>query len=316
MRIFNSWGAAKPFPFLALPGEVRNKIYEYAAESISQPPTFSKHPKRRSASQRPLFLGLTQVCRQIRTEYLPLYRSRTIHIVGVDEATKYIDTFFWAETVDSALLNIPKYEGTFYVQIPDYFWAGYADGEPQYDIPIDILPLLRFAIRAPRFDFHFMSVEYYPYTKVWHQCGQSVFTVMERFFSRSATSLLRYLSLRPQSISHILFSGTEAYDYDWISPLTLCLNEREAPDWLKARCAVRTHDNEEVGVTIIEGDEEGVAFLNSIGIDQWVETNDDVGDYRCSVRLRIAPVDRDIIREVEIPDWEWNRELLLRGIRT
>jgi hypothetical protein len=156
-----------------------------------------------------------------------------------------------------------------------------------------------------------MSVGWYPYTQAWRNkiprvYKEPVFEVMDRFFSRSATSLLRYLSLRPQSISHVLFSGPD--DYDWTTPpLTLCLNERDAPDWLKARCAARTYPLEEIGVTTIEGDREGAAFLESMGIDRWVETSDDVsGDYmyRCKMRLRVAPVDRDIIRATEINDRE------------
>ncbi|XPS72762.1 hypothetical protein M3J09_004922 [Ascochyta lentis] len=87
-------------PLLDLPGEIRNRIYKFAVEKqpiflshITSKPLEELSKDRSEHCQQ--FFGLTQVCRQIRSEYLPLYRSRTKVTCRAlpHNVYDYIDTF-------------------------------------------------------------------------------------------------------------------------------------------------------------------------------------------------------------------------------
>ncbi|KAF2846254.1 hypothetical protein T440DRAFT_558398 [Plenodomus tracheiphilus IPT5] len=59
---------------LTLPGELRNRIYEYCTNG--SPLTMTHQSGLRDNTRQ--FRGLTQTCRQIREEYRPLYMSRNV----------------------------------------------------------------------------------------------------------------------------------------------------------------------------------------------------------------------------------------------
>ncbi|KAL1610578.1 hypothetical protein SLS60_002248 [Paraconiothyrium brasiliense] len=93
----------KPFPFLKLPAEVRNMVYDLASEEsvddkdrdVYGPPSLTKRyihqtPAGSFSSSRRVFLGLTQVCRQLRSEFRPLYIERNEVCVRADESADYI----------------------------------------------------------------------------------------------------------------------------------------------------------------------------------------------------------------------------------
>jgi hypothetical protein len=61
------------------------------------------NPKR--VTQRP-FHGLTQVCRQIRVEYRPLYLMAQEIGLDITEANKYLSTFYGSDPTDTAVGNI------------------------------------------------------------------------------------------------------------------------------------------------------------------------------------------------------------------
>lgn len=79
--------------------EIRNRIYDFAQEdgkikcyddrhNWEEPDeSYSSLPKNPHQ-----FLGLTQVCREIRHEFLPLYRARTVVCVQPYEVKDYINT--------------------------------------------------------------------------------------------------------------------------------------------------------------------------------------------------------------------------------
>ncbi|KAF3005728.1 hypothetical protein E8E13_006251 [Curvularia kusanoi] len=81
---------------LALPGELRNRIYEVAVESCQDAPAHLRHISRGPfPANRPkdwcelsrAFLGLTQTCRQIRKEFLAIHQTRVkvcVDITGIE----------------------------------------------------------------------------------------------------------------------------------------------------------------------------------------------------------------------------------------
>ncbi|KAF2832506.1 hypothetical protein CC86DRAFT_401273 [Ophiobolus disseminans] len=87
---------------LRLPGEIRNRIYEFALEpndtTIFRPYTSPMNPKSPwkniiTAGHTRLFYALTQVCHRIRTEFLPIYWAKnTVHVYHTD-LHAYIDLF-------------------------------------------------------------------------------------------------------------------------------------------------------------------------------------------------------------------------------
>ncbi|KAJ4986713.1 hypothetical protein SVAN01_07772 [Stagonosporopsis vannaccii] len=95
-------------PLLALPGELRNRIYTLALCDILTRPTLPglAHPKRLALTTREaqlltrnwrLFrrscLGLTQTCRLLRAEFLPLFRAGVPIHVRTSELEAYIKVF-------------------------------------------------------------------------------------------------------------------------------------------------------------------------------------------------------------------------------
>ncbi|KAI8931002.1 hypothetical protein NX059_012013 [Plenodomus lindquistii] len=90
--------------FLKLPGELRNRIYEFATEDCTR--EFVLRSYKRGYSELCVFCArattdtvvkrqyysLTQVCHQIRNEYLPLYRARTETYIRLDDINEYINS--------------------------------------------------------------------------------------------------------------------------------------------------------------------------------------------------------------------------------
>jgi hypothetical protein len=79
--------------FTALPGELRNRIYDFTAE-IQRATYFPKWLKGRSdetlslygiVRKPPIYLALTQVCRLLRAEFMPIYAQQIkVHVSHVD----------------------------------------------------------------------------------------------------------------------------------------------------------------------------------------------------------------------------------------
>ncbi|KAF1976718.1 hypothetical protein BU23DRAFT_454796, partial [Bimuria novae-zelandiae CBS 107.79] len=117
------------FPFLELPGEIRNMIYQHCIAMMTQQALLVHLPKtgtlrastRQSraapgkyrepddlekktkngvvkqlppqASHRP-FVGLTHVCQQIRKEFYPMYIGKQEVGLDLTQTTQYLETFF------------------------------------------------------------------------------------------------------------------------------------------------------------------------------------------------------------------------------
>ncbi|KAH7093509.1 hypothetical protein FB567DRAFT_462216 [Paraphoma chrysanthemicola] len=123
--------AEKPFPFMELPGEVRNMIYRHTQDNprqallVHRPRYASLRSRTRMDRARTLpsdvvdqelnqelnkkkgrkesvpretnrpFWGLTQVCRQIRTEYRPMYLAKQEIGMDLTEVVRYLQTFYF-----------------------------------------------------------------------------------------------------------------------------------------------------------------------------------------------------------------------------
>ncbi|EDU44165.1 hypothetical protein PtrSN002B_003802 [Pyrenophora tritici-repentis] len=90
------------FRFMDLPGELRNRIYEFAIETsqrtfplthLKPKKTRGKKPEDPRPSVRPLpYIGLTQVCTTIRKEFRPLWLST--HRFPLFVLDDYLKVFF------------------------------------------------------------------------------------------------------------------------------------------------------------------------------------------------------------------------------
>ncbi|KAF1837664.1 hypothetical protein BDW02DRAFT_645198 [Decorospora gaudefroyi] len=85
------------FPFMKLPGELRNLIYEYVADEV--PSTKERYPIWRhefDSSERPRGIDLTQVSRQVRFEFRPLWFDNAKFLYDLDFPDQFMDNFiFW-----------------------------------------------------------------------------------------------------------------------------------------------------------------------------------------------------------------------------
>ncbi|XP_014557250.1 hypothetical protein COCVIDRAFT_15477 [Bipolaris victoriae FI3] len=132
-----------PVTFLNMPPEVRNKIYEQMNEDgpirmcRSDDPALALRDGESARAQRRQFYNLTQVCREIRNEFLPVYARKTEYIIDL-----------WGQRA-----NLSKVE-TLNAKVSMDIDAACFDMEP-----IDLLPLLRCLVRAGRTDCRFTSTE-------------------------------------------------------------------------------------------------------------------------------------------------------------
>ncbi|KAF1931240.1 uncharacterized protein M421DRAFT_417893 [Didymella exigua CBS 183.55] len=86
--------------FLAMPGELRNRIYSHIVEDslfrVLRKPVW-RQPRPADHIWNPNLwnpaYGLTQVCRNIRSEFLPIYRAANLDNVLPHELYEYIDAF-------------------------------------------------------------------------------------------------------------------------------------------------------------------------------------------------------------------------------
>ncbi|PVI05312.1 hypothetical protein DM02DRAFT_725273 [Periconia macrospinosa] len=91
---------------LDLPAEIRNRIYDFATERTNLPtcaPLLVHHGRRSPRRTRPwpaanfwsfrLFFGLTQVCRQIRAEYRPMWLSNSTVRIKFHKLEHFLEVF-------------------------------------------------------------------------------------------------------------------------------------------------------------------------------------------------------------------------------
>ncbi|CAN9359219.1 hypothetical protein CC77DRAFT_300428 [Alternaria alternata] len=107
-----------PTSLLELPGELRNRIYDFVQEPdqvrlVYKPSLHHKQVEQTSQQ----FFGLTQVCRKLRVEYLPIYNAQTIVSIGCLHTASYVDTFILPAGVEpeqargNLIVRTPAYHG-------------------------------------------------------------------------------------------------------------------------------------------------------------------------------------------------------------
>ncbi|KAK1919935.1 hypothetical protein P3342_002229 [Pyrenophora teres f. teres] len=132
-----------PACLLDLPPEVRNRIYERMNDD--EPIRMCRHddpalaPRDGETAPAPKrqFYNLTQVCHQLRSEFLPIYAKKTHYIIDL-----------WSQKAN--LAKVDTLQGQVSMDID----AACFDMEP-----IDLLPLIRTLVRKNRTDCQFTSTE-------------------------------------------------------------------------------------------------------------------------------------------------------------
>ncbi|KAI4926197.1 hypothetical protein J4E85_006489 [Alternaria conjuncta] len=122
------------FRFLDLPAELRNLIYDFAAETEADQPRCVLP-----------CLALAQSCQQLRTEYRSICLKRDI-VIDWKAVTGYMRTFF--PTVNGKIENVELAPANMTIVTP---WRG---KEVDYDYELDILPLFKIGLYRPNFTCH------------------------------------------------------------------------------------------------------------------------------------------------------------------
>ncbi|KAF2871691.1 hypothetical protein BDV95DRAFT_572552 [Massariosphaeria phaeospora] len=116
--------------FLSLPGELRNRIYDICVEDYPR----SYIP---GISRPGQYLGLALACRQVRSEFLPIYIGCNVVNVPATELPTYIRTFYPSEDAETA----QAYRGTIniFLDLP-FLPAPYK---------FDLAPIFKLLTRCP-----------------------------------------------------------------------------------------------------------------------------------------------------------------------
>lgn len=132
-----------PVQLLDLPPEIRNRIYERMSEEVPirmcrhDDPALAQREGEPARTSRRQYYNLTQVCQQIRNEFLPIYAKKAHYIIDL-----------WSQK--SNLVKVDSLKGQVSLDID----AACFDMEP-----IDLLPLIRCLVRTRRTDCRFTSTE-------------------------------------------------------------------------------------------------------------------------------------------------------------
>ena len=82
--------------FLSMPGEIRNRVYEYCIEpkaiQIPRMPKRSKNPYEHARCG--LYGSLRNVCRQTHAEFGPMYMAKTVLVIHQVTANKFLYSFY------------------------------------------------------------------------------------------------------------------------------------------------------------------------------------------------------------------------------
>jgi hypothetical protein len=141
------WAAQKKsFPFLQLPGEIRNMIYAYIVETTKRREKEDRSKSttitsRRNKRCRTSYLALIQVCRQIRNEFKDTYMDSLI--IYPHETTGFVEKFLRRPHFDPFANTRDMYtrsSGTFVL----HTYYG--------DTPGDLLSLAQLLIACPDYN--------------------------------------------------------------------------------------------------------------------------------------------------------------------
>ncbi|KAF2832519.1 hypothetical protein CC86DRAFT_401286 [Ophiobolus disseminans] len=202
----------KPKGLLDLPKEIRNRVYaaavagdDFDVRLIGLAPSKLPKPSRAlfcppnwNTSRRP-FLGLTQVCQQLRAEFLPIYYRYIKVSVPYMDVYRYGDTFMLydkAHPIEQCNVRILREPG---------YLCRYAPTVGSFDIDIDIAPLLRLYKKTPGLELELNS---------YHHLNNELRSLLDR----DNTIWWDYVH---KAVSRILYPGLEIrikpeYKEEWM----------------------------------------------------------------------------------------------------
>ncbi|KAI4926198.1 hypothetical protein J4E85_006490 [Alternaria conjuncta] len=143
------------FRFLDLAAELRNRIYEYAAEA----PPRNIIPK----PGNPPTISLTQVCRQIRDEFRKIYMQNVPFTVRGKDIKGFTNAFFASGHTNQRVLDGQRPTRVIYLYPPLR--------------NVDILPLLEVKIAFPQTEITVIpdpadiEEHFYPPSYLWYKPG-------------------------------------------------------------------------------------------------------------------------------------------------
>jgi hypothetical protein len=173
--------------------ELRNQIYALVMIKENATTDFEKlvrFPREKYPPQVCGHRGLTQVSRQVRQEFLPLYRTRNVYIeIGFRDIHRYVDTFYDLQDHQA----LAKVSGSIEISLDrdTLSFHGYTPTE------VDILPLLQVLALAPHLHARFIATSYI--------CA----TGMPPFVHDLGTLLRTPKTTRKKSKHHLLHSFKE-----------------------------------------------------------------------------------------------------------
>ncbi|KAF1849030.1 uncharacterized protein K460DRAFT_404280 [Cucurbitaria berberidis CBS 394.84] len=175
--------------FLDLAGEIRNQIYELVmlnAERAIDMVTLVHYPREVFSPQTLGYRGLTQTCRQVRREFLPLYNKRNVYVeIDIRDITRFVNTFYHPKDLE----RLKKTSGSIEISLDREMT------NPRVDLSdeLDLLPLLRLLIKVPHLHARLVATTYI------HEDG------VPRFIHDLGT-LFRLVKTDKKMLYHILHS--------------------------------------------------------------------------------------------------------------
>ena len=89
----------KPFPFLRLPAEIRNRVYEYATAEMKRPLRLYHILPCYDRDSEHSYIGLNTICRQVRAEFRPLFYRNLEVVIHLRDLRPFLRTFFSAAII-------------------------------------------------------------------------------------------------------------------------------------------------------------------------------------------------------------------------
>jgi hypothetical protein len=109
-----------PFRFLDLAPELRNHIYNFATSTFKRPVKLSHRPARTNDPQAQSVLALTQVCKQVRAEFQPLYMTAALIDIDLSDMEAFLSTFSPVTISGVFTSRCERFMSTFSPVIPSY----------------------------------------------------------------------------------------------------------------------------------------------------------------------------------------------------
>ncbi|KAF2188589.1 hypothetical protein K469DRAFT_83538 [Zopfia rhizophila CBS 207.26] len=199
------------FRFLDLPGELQNQIYEYAVEETGKDLLY-KTTKDSLRPKPPIpFLGLTQTCSKIRSEFRGWWMS--VHTIPLYHAERYISSFLLPPAKkDKKRAESPK--GKLAIQVKDQ------------GMKMDMVRILRLKARIPDYEITFVrgdeevSAEYLFGDWGWACPGK--IRGLNQLIGNTNPKWLRWI--RGSLVTQVRIDGQD---------LHIVVKERAAEKWMK-----------------------------------------------------------------------------------